>query len=142
MSSVQNLVEAIRVKLTADQAPGTLYDKLGGRIYYQNAKQNDPLPLLVYEVIEFSPLRHFGDKFTYTGRVRFVIYQKKETGGAATSGAGSLEEDLFALLDRFELTIAGQDRGLVLFTVRGVTTIEEDDIRVEGEALVRGTTTP
>jgi hypothetical protein len=52
---------------------------------------------------------------------------------------GDIETKLFTLLEGVSLTPTGFDRGKVLFTRRGETTIDEDAIRVMSEATITGT---
>ena len=138
MSSSQNVVEAVYARLTI---AGALNTDLGGRIYHQLAGQNAVLPLLVFDVLSFPLVRTFGNNLTYTAEIHFDIFCERDVGGAAALGAGTLEEDLFANLDNQSLTVTGLDRGLVLFTDRGVRTIDEDTIRTSSTARLTGTTT-
>ena len=144
MSSPQNIAEALRARMIVD---GALNTNLGGnattpgRIYHQLGKQNDARPHLVFDVLSVRVSRYMGTRITYETDAHFDIYVDRELGTAAALGAGSLEENLFANLDAFALTVTGMDRGVVLFTSRGVRSIEEDTIRISSDARVIGTTT-
>ena len=134
----QAVRNAIATKLVADTSSGSLYDKVGGRIYDMQAPQDTALPLLVFEVIGNQPARWMGAKGQEL-LVRFTIYGDKGTGMSATTGAGTIEQSLFNLMDEFALTVSGHDRGLLLFTNRGIATVQEDAIAITSEARVTAT---
>ena len=68
MSSPQNVVEAVYTRLTGDS---TLNTSLGGtastagRVYHQLARQNDTLPLLIFDVLDVRILRAFAGGISY-----------------------------------------------------------------------------
>ena len=137
---MQNVINGLYTKLSGSGASFT--DLVGGRIYHQQAPQNDPLPLLVFEVTTTEPQPHFGTLITTIVDVRFDLWTDIDAGtSTASTGAGVIEQALFDLLQGFELTVTDHDRGLVLFTVRNVRSIEEDAIRITDDARIHATTT-
>ncbi len=147
-ASAQDVVEAVFTRLTADNTFNTSMGgsaSIKGRIYHQIALQNDALPLCVFDVVDVRVRRAFvaaGTKIIYEFDLHFDIFVSRASGTAAAGGAGVLEEELFARIDSHALDMSANDldRGVVLFTRRGVRTIEEDVIRISSDARVHGAT--
>jgi hypothetical protein len=136
---MQNVVNGLFT--TLDGSGASFSDLVGGRIFHQQAEQNIVLPLLVFEVATSDPQPHFGTLITTLVDVRFDIWTDIDAGTAtASTGAGEIEQALFDLLQGFELTVTAHDRGLLLFTVRNVRSIEEDAIRITDDARIHATT--
>lgn len=137
---MQNVVNGLYTKLSGSGA--SFSDLVGGRIFHQQASQNAALPLLVFEVVTTEPQPHFGALITTLVDVRFDIWTDIDAGtSTASTGAGAIEQALFDLLEGFALTVVDHDRGLLLFTVRNVRSVEEDAIRITDDARIHATTT-
>jgi hypothetical protein len=136
MSAIE-LAEALQAKLIADTSEGTFYDAVGGRIYQAEAPENlTSYPYCVWQFLGSDQLRCYGSVMMHVANIQFDLYGTKVAGITAL---GDIETKLFTLLEGVSLTPTGFDRGKVLFTRRGETTIDEDAIRVMSEATITGT---
>lgn len=140
MGDTQNILDALYTKLIADQSSGTLYDLLGGRIYGMFAPQDEAMPLLVFNITDDPKGKFFGNKTSEDLAIDFDIYGDAEIGPAASGGVGEIENSLFDLLEGFELSASGYDRGVVLFQSRNVRILEEKAVRVTSRAIIRAVT--
>ena len=88
---MQDILDGLYTKLTADQGSGTLYEKLGGAIFDTQAPQDEALPLMVFSIVSAEPRQWFNIPVSQVVLVDFDIYTTKlvdpgaETGAAATS---------------------------------------------------------
>ncbi len=140
-ASPQDVVEAVYARLTGDSALNTALGgsaSVAGRVYHQVAIQNDAMPLLIFDVLDVQLLRSFGTTIGYQWDLHFDLYVDRAAGTAASGGAGTIDEHLFDRIDDQALVASGLDRAVMLFTRRGVRTIEEDAIRVSSDARVFG----
>ncbi len=139
MSPTQDVIEALQTQLTGSTP--SLAAKGITKFYHQLAKQNDPLPYIIHDLLDVRMARAFDGKISYEWDVHFDIFVDRSIGTAAATGGGSIAQALFDDLDEVEMTVVGLDRGLVLFNRPGGRTIEEDAIRVSSDARIFGTTT-
>lgn len=138
--SPQAVIEALFSRLTANQQTGSFHNLVGGRIFHAQAQHDAALPHLVYTLIDNQPTRYFGGRITWRMSLRFELWVDVDSGGAGSSGGGTLEELLFAEIDDVELTVTGGDRGVLLFAGRGVPSIIEDAILIVSDFDIVGTT--
>ena len=136
---MQDIINGLRTKLIADQTSGSLHDKLGGAIFHLRAPQNEALPLMVYSIVSGDPNLWFGGPVTQVVLVDFDIYVSTQVGLSATTGVGTIEESLYDLLEEFELTVSGHDRGVVTFVTRNAQFVEEDAIRITDRVQIMAT---
>lgn len=112
----QVIYDGLYTKLTAVQTAGSLYAAVSGRIYDTQKPQGANLPCLVYRVVESPVTPYFGGKTLVTATVEFDIFGPlgdSIPGGGNTylQDVGEIEAKLFALLQGFDLTVTGHDRG-------------------------------
>lgn len=134
-----SILEALFTKLKLDQTSGSLFDKLGGRMFHIFAPQNEPFPLMVFSLVNQDPIRHMGGAVTQKLFFDFDIWVKHPKGVAAATGLGTIEESLYDLLDQFELAPTGFDRGVILFETRNVRVLTDDEIRVTDRVMITAT---
>lgn len=134
-----SILEALYTKLGADTSGGSLHDKLGGRYYHIFAPQDEPFPNMVYSLVNQDPIRHMGSSVTQEMFLDFDIYADHTVGVSAALGLGTIEESLYDLLDQFELSVTGFDRGVILFETRNVRVLTDDEIRVTDRVMITAT---
>lgn len=124
---MQKVKEAFRAKLVADQTAGSLYDRLGGRIYADFAPQEEPdtLPYLVFNVTASPPDRFFGGAKSLLSTIEVRIFDDWRNGSNAVE---TIAETLVDLMDETDLAVTGFDRGLTVCENRGAETIEGERI--------------
>lgn len=136
---MQDILNGLYTKLTADTSSGSLYDKLGGAIFDTQAPQNEALPLMVFSIVSGDPNEWFGAPVTQVVLLDFDIYTTKLVDPAVSTGAGVIEEALYDLLRGFELTVSGHDRGVVTFVTRSARFVEEDAVRITDRVQIMAT---
>jgi len=131
----QELVNAIYTKLTAVQTAGTLYDDVGGRIYYGVAPDDALLPLvlidLVYENVESS----FGTDRVDTASFQIDIFGSIKLGVVAV---GNLEIKLFNLLNSVTLSATDYNNVSVECKTRNQRSIGDEAHQITSEYDVTG----
>ncbi len=136
---MQDILDGLMTKLTADQTSGTLWDKLGGRIHDTQAPQNQTKPFMVFSLVSGEPNEWFGPPVTQVVLVDFDIYTTKLVDPGSTTGAGVIEEALYDLLRNFDLTVSGHDRGAVKFLTRSARFVDEEAIRITDRIEIMAT---
>ncbi len=136
---MQDILDGLYTKLTADQTSGSLYDKLGGAIFDTQAPQNEAFPLMVFSLVSGEPNEWFGPPVTQVVLVDFDIYTTKQVDPGSSIGAGVIEESLYDLLRGFALTVSGHDRGVVTFVTRSARFVEEDSVRITDRIQIMAT---
>lgn len=136
---MQDIINALYTKLTADTSSGSLHDKLGGAIFHMRAPQNEALPLMVFSIVSGDPNEWFNTIVTQVVLVDFDIYVDTRVGMSATTGGGTIEESLYDLLRSFDLTVSGHDRGVVIFETRNAQFVEEEAIRITDRVQIQAT---
>ena len=107
----QAIKTALYTKLTTDQTASSVYTAVGGRIYELQGKDDDPLPLLPYEVTS-SPIAglYYGTVIEKS-QVILTIYGHRRLGAQAV---GDIEAKLFTLLNQTTLAPTGYDSNTVM----------------------------
>jgi len=138
MSQIE-LKAGIYDKLTAVQTSGTLYDDITGRIFEGQARHDETLPLLIYNVILDDPATTFS-KNHIDATVQFDLYYPASSGAAA---AAVTNDKIYALLHTSNQGTAWATTGHAtahgICTERGQLTFEEDAIRIRSEFQILAT---
>lgn len=130
-------MQALFEHLTTNRTDDTLYDRLGGRIYFEQAPQEipdgngrmnpTPFPYLVFDLANTPVERFHGEVETQNGSVQFALFGARDDGPFELS---KIHEEMIALLDGAEFAVGDHDRGLLLLEDRGQPATEEDAIVV------------
>lgn len=130
---------AIYTKLTAVQTSGTFYEAVGGRIWLEQAKQDEAFPFAVYSTSADVPYKYF----TAPDDVE-LLFQMDLYADASTSTPEALiaiNDKLLTLLDRAAITMTGHVEAKVRVMDRGIVTREEDAHRVTSQWRLTATPT-
>lgn len=112
---MQALITAIDAKLL----DSTVYNDVGGRVYYDTADTND-LPYIVYSIVSAVPDRTFSERYTEL-IIQFDLFSALSAGKTQIT---TMYTDLISLLDECSLTITGYT--LVWMRETGLQTFVED----------------
>ena len=112
---MQALITAIDAKLL----DSTVYNDVGGRVYYDTADTND-LPYIVYSIVSAVPDRTFSERYTEL-IIQFDLFSALSAGKTEIT---TMYTDLISLLDECSLTITGYT--LVWCRETGLQTFVED----------------
>lgn len=137
MASGKALSDGIYTKLTADQSAGTLYAAVSGRIYHGVAPDDAALPLLVFNVID-NPVAYTFTQDNLQAQVQFDIYVDREAGAASGQ---TIDDKLFTLIQRQNITVSGYTGCNVICLQRGVPVVEDDAYRIRSEYRIFGNET-
>lgn len=135
--SIKAITDALYTKLTAVQSAGSLYAAVGGRIYMTEAPPNTPMPLLIASVLTADVQHNMGVVNRFQVPIQFDIWVNKTDG--MEDSALDIETKLFDLLDRFNLTVSGFDRGNISFTNRATIVADDDAYHVVDECVITAT---
>jgi len=128
VKSQQLLVDALY--LAIKNSIGSL---IGNRVYENLAKQDCSLPCCVFSVISDTPEGWFVTD-SLDADVQVVIYGWKRLGSKAVR---IISYTLLEDLHRAEIDIDGYEYSFVESTVRGLTSVEGDTIRVRSQYNIR-----
>lgn len=117
--------DAIYTKLTTDQAAGSFYDDVGGRISLNEASDSKALPHCVLAVITDVPARFLGGKRDANALFDIDIYSNE---GIATLQVTNGK--LFTLLDNSTITITGFTLGYIQCQETGIVGIDDDRTKI------------
>jgi hypothetical protein len=135
----QAIKTALYVKLTTDQSAGSLYTAVGGRIYELQGKDDDPLPLLTYEVTSSPVAGLYNGTVIEKSQVIITIYGHRRLGAQAV---GDIEAKLFTLLNQSALAPVGYDSNSVAICLdRDRRTVFDEIITSESVYAIDATTT-
>lgn len=112
---MQALIDSIAAKLL----DSTVYNDVGGRVYYDTADTND-LPYIVYSIVSAVPDRTFSERYTEL-IIQFDLFSALSAGKTEIT---TMYTDLISLLDECSLTITGYT--LVWCRETGLQTFVED----------------
>ena len=112
---MQALITAIDAKLL----DSTVYNDVGGRVYYDTADTND-LPYIVYSIVSAVPDRTFSERYTEL-IIQFDLFSALSAGKTEIT---TMYTDLISLMDECSLTITGYT--LVWCRETGLQTFVED----------------
>ncbi|MAB57534.1 MAG: hypothetical protein CL524_08290 [Aequorivita sp.] len=107
----QAIKTALYTKLTTDQTASSVYTAVGGRIYELQGKDDDPLPLLTYEVTSSPIAGLYNGTVIEKSQVILTIYGHRRLGAQAV---GDIEAKLFTLLNQTTLAPTGYDSNTVM----------------------------
>jgi hypothetical protein len=132
----RTLIDAVYDRLTADQSAGSLYDDLGGRIYFVRGPQNAALPLLIFRVQTDEPL-YYLDRATgaqtYANGPDVDAELHLVLVGSTAAGAAALEDintKLLTLLHGQPISVTGYNAGQTFCIERGAPAADEDAVRI------------
>lgn len=132
------LANGIASKLTADQASGSLYDDLGGRIYEAYGPEEGDLPQLTWLIVSDPPAGSF-EADGIDAEIEFNLWGERRLG-EPDNALGDINDKLFNLLHRGTLTISGHGgtNGASSFCLeRGQRIVDEMTIRITSRYGVR-----
>lgn len=113
----QSMLDGVWDKLTAVQTAGTFYDDVGGRIYQDEAPDEEPLPAAVILLTTDFVDRYF-DGEDIDAEFDIAVYGSKTDGMRSLAGT---VKTLIELLDNAtDVSITGFDSVEVQCTERGV----------------------
>ena len=115
------------VKLTTDQAAGSFYDDLTGRIYRTQGPDDASFPLCVFFVVSDTPPRFFGSREDIEADIQIDLLGVKGTSETALQAT---QNKLLTLLDNAALTITGFVGGTIQCNDRGSVDIEDQRPRI------------
>ena len=107
----QAIKTALYTTLTTDQTASSVYTAVGGRIYELQGKDDDPLPLLPYEVTSSPIAGLYNGTVIEKSQVILTIYGHRRLGAQAV---GDIEAKLFTLLNQTTLAPTGYDSNTVM----------------------------
>jgi hypothetical protein len=126
----QKLINALYTKLTLDQTSGSLYDDLGGRVYFGKAPDNSSLPLLIFDLITSDVQNSFGGSRVDTARFQIDLYGSIKLGAVAI---GNIETKLFSLIDSVTITATDYDNVSVACASRSQRSMGDEAHRIVSE---------
>lgn len=112
---MQALITAIDAKLL----DSTVYNDVGGRVYYDTADTND-LPYIVYSIVSAVPDKTFSELY-HDVLIQFDLFSALSAGKTQIT---TMYADLISLLDECSLTITGY--ALVWCREANLVTMVED----------------
>jgi hypothetical protein len=137
MPTDQAIAQAIYAAVTADQSEGSFFDDLAGQVYEAEAKQDDVLPVAVFNIITVSPFITFDSSDNRTVDVQWDVYHRRGAPGGGAKAVRRIHDKLVDLLDRTELQAEGFSTVSILCTSRGAPVVEEDVYRQTSEWLIQ-----
>lgn len=135
--TTQATVTGLYAALTANQASGTFYADLGGRIYESLAPEGSALPLMVFTEITDPPINYLGGSSDIEATVQIDLYGERRLGAKAL---GDIHTKVLTAMEGASITIAGHVGGQLEFTDRGRRSIDGDAHRVTMEAIITANT--
>jgi hypothetical protein len=134
----QKLVNSIYSRLTTDQTSGSLYDDVGGRIYYGKAPDDSALPAIIIDLVNEKTTNAmaggYGDRVD-TASFQIDIYGDIKIGVVSV---GNIEIKLFNLLDSVTLSATDYNHVSVECTTRNQRTMGDEAHRIVSEYDVIG----
>lgn len=112
---MQALITAIDAKLL----DSTVYNDVGGRVYYDTADTND-LPYIVYSIVSAVPDKTFSELY-HDVLIQFDLFSAMSAGKTQIT---TMYADLISLMDECSLSITGYT--LVWMRETGLQTFVED----------------
>lgn len=133
----QAILEGLHTKLTA---AGTFNTSVNSRVYQFPGPDNVKLPYLSwFQVVSNSNPTQTNETGHFV-RIQLDLYGKRAQSPLDTQNGwevlGDIEEELYDLLQKTDLTVSGHDRGRVRFVSRGVRSVEDDTLRITDEIIV------
>jgi hypothetical protein len=132
----QVLVNAFYSLLISDQAVGSFYEGVSGRIYETQAPINATLPLAVFALVTSTVDKAFGGADIKRATIQVDIYGSRLVGAGSAADVGALNARLFSLIQGATISVVNHDRGVVLCSNEGARMIEEDAVRITSEWTV------
>jgi len=131
----QKLSNSLYSKLTDDQTGGSLYDDVGGRIYYGLAPDDSALPAIIIDLISEGVENSMNGDRVDTASFQIDIYGDIKLGVVAV---GNIEIKLFSLLDSVTLSATDYNHVSVECKSRNQRTMGDEAHRIVSEYDVIG----